>query len=81
MFRRSELLNTLKYTLISISSFFFSPINSPDLIIYRQNNAVFTYDTAMIITKIGIAISLILAIRPNFNSFRIFFMNFLVILT
>ena len=35
----------------------------------------------MIITKIGIAISLILAIGPNFNSFRIFFMNFLVILT
>ena len=30
----------------------------------------------MIITKIGIAISLILAIGPNFNSFRISFYEF-----
>ena len=33
-------------------------------------------DTAMIIAKIGIAISLTLAIGPNFNSFRISFYEF-----
>ena len=76
VFRRSVLLNTLIYALISISGFLTSPINSPDLIIYRPNNGVFTYDTAMIIAKIGIAISLTLAIGPNFNSFRISFYEF-----
>ena len=75
VFRRSVLLNTLIYILISISGFLTSPINSPDLIIYRENNGVFSFDIAMIIAKIGISISLILAIGPNFNSFRISFVE------
>ena len=76
VFKRSVLLNSIIYILISISGFLTSPINSPDLIIYRRNNGVFKNDIIMIIAKIGIAISLLLSIGPNYNSFRISFCGF-----
>ncbi len=76
VFKRSVILNSIIYILISISGFLTSPINSPDLIIYRRNNGVFKNDILMIIAKIGIAISLLLSIGPNYNSFRISFCGF-----
>jgi amino acid permease len=71
VFMRSILLDAVIYILVGICGFLTQPINTPDLIIYREKK--FLNDTAMIIARIGIAINLMLSSPANYNAFRLSF--------
>ena len=76
VYKISILLDFILYSIITISGFLTAPLNQPDLIIYRENNGVLSNDILMILAKFAIAISLTMSIAPNYNSFRISFIEF-----
>ena len=76
VYKISIILDFFLYAIITISGFLTAPLNQPDLIIYRENNGVLSNDIFMILAKFAISISLIMSIAPNYNSFRISFIEF-----
>ena len=60
VFRRSILLDACIYVFIATSSFLTSPLDSPDLILYRPNLKGFDPDYFILIAKIGIIFNLLL---------------------
>ena len=75
VFRNSIILDLVIYSLVAIAGFLTCPVNQPSLIIYRENHGVLSTDIFMTIAKMGIAISLTMSIPPNYNSFRISFIE------
>ena len=65
VFRRSILLDLFVYIFIATSSFITSPLDSPDLILYRPNLKGFDPDYFILIAKIGIIFNLFF-ITPAF---------------
>ena len=68
VFRRSIILDLVIYFLIYISSFLTTPLESEDLIIFRES--IFNNDLFMNIAKISIFLELFFLIPSNYNSFR-----------
>ena len=68
VFRRSIILDLIIYFLIYISSFLTNPLESDDLIIFRES--IFNNDLFMNIAKISIFLELFFLIPSNYNSFR-----------
>ena len=68
VFRRSIILDLVIYFLIYIASFLTNPLESDDLIIFRES--IFSNDIFMNIAKISIFLELFFLIPSNYNSFR-----------
>lgn len=75
VFMRSVLLDAVIYVLVGVCGFLTQPLDTPDLIIYRQKK--YTNDLAMVIARFGIAINLILSTPANYNAFRLSFFEIL----
>ena len=75
VFRRSLGLDFIIYFLVSVCGYLTAPLTQPSLIIYRENNGVIENDIFMTIAKLGITVCLSMAIPPNYNSFRISFLE------
>ena len=73
VFRRSILLDVFLYVFIATSSFITSPLDSPDLILYRPNLKGFDPDYFILIAKIGIIFNLFFSTPANYAGFRISF--------
>ena len=73
VFRRSILLVVFLYVFIATSSFITSPLDSPDLILYRPNLKGFDPDYFILIAKIGIIFNLFFSTPANYAGFRISF--------
>ena len=76
VYKLSILFDFMLYSIITISGFLTSPLNQPELIIYRENNGVFSNDIVMLLAQSAICLSLTMSIAPNYNSFRISFIEF-----
>ena len=68
VFRRSIILDLIIYFMIYIASFLTNPLESDDLIIFRES--IFKNDIFMNIAKIAIFLELFFLIPNNYNSFR-----------
>lgn len=68
VFRRSIILDLIIYFMIYIASFLTNPLESDDLIIFRES--IFKNDIFMNIAKIAIFLELFFLIPSNYNSFR-----------
>jgi amino acid permease len=75
VFKRSIILDAAIYITVGITGFLTQPIDTPDLIIYRENK--FGTDIPMIIGRLLIAVNLILSSPANFVGFRLSFMTLL----
>jgi amino acid permease len=69
VFQRSILLDFVVYVIVGICGYLTQPINTPDLIINRDN--ILTNDFAMILARLVMAINLVLSTPANFNAFRL----------
>ena len=73
VFWRSILLDVLVYIFIATASFLTSPINSPDLILYRKNLKDFDPDYFILIAKIGLLFNTFFNTPANYEVFRLSF--------
>jgi len=69
VFKRSIILDTVLYVIIGITGYLSVPYGVPPLIINRIS--IFNNDFAMIIARLGIAITLMLTLPANYNAFRL----------
>jgi len=69
VFMRSIILDILIYITVGICGYLTQPIDTPDLIIYREK--YLKNDIAMDIARLGMAINLILSTPANYNAFRL----------
>jgi amino acid permease len=68
VFRRSTILTLFIYFVIYVSSFLTTPLQSDDLIIFRES--IFSNDIFMNISQIAIILELFFLVPGNFNSMR-----------
>ena len=73
VFKRSILLDISVYVLIATSSFITSPLDSPDLILYRPNLKSFDPDYFIFVAKIGIIFNLFFSTPANYAGLRLSF--------
>jgi amino acid permease len=73
VFRRSIILDVCVYFTIAAASFITSPINPPELILYRPNLSGFSPDYFILIAKIGIICNLFFSTPANYAGFRLSF--------
>ena len=73
VFRRSIILDICVYFTIAAASFITSPINPPELILYRPNLSGFSPDYCILIAKIGIICNLFFSTPANYAGFRLSF--------
>ena len=73
VFKKSILLDISVYVLISTSSFITSPLDSPDLILYRPNLKSFDPDYFIFVAKIGIIFNLFFSTPANYAGLRLSF--------
>ena len=73
VFRRSIILDVCVYFTIAAASFITSPINPPELILYRPNVSGFSPDYFILIAKIGIICNLFFSTPANYAGFRLSF--------
>ena len=71
VFRRSILLDIIIYTCVAAASFITAPIDSPELILYRDNLEKFSPDYFIIIAKVGIIFNLFFSTPTNYSGLRI----------
>ena len=78
IFLRSVILDLIINLFISFCGFITAPLNPKSLIVFRDNDGVFSNDIFMIIAKISLALDLFLCIPVNYAPFRCsFFLVFL----
>ena len=73
VFRKSIILDICVYFIIAAASFITSPINPPELILYRPNLSGFSPDYFILIAKIGIICNLFFSTPANYAGFRLSF--------
>ena len=73
VFRRSILLDVMVYFTIAAASYITSPLEPPELILYRQNLTGFSPDYFILIAKIGIICNLFFSTPANYAGFRLSF--------
>ena len=73
VFRGSILLDLLVYLFIAASSFITSPLESPDLILFRPNLKGFDPDYFILVAKVGIIFNLFFNTPANYAGFRLSF--------
>ena len=73
VFRRSIILDVCIYFTIAAASYITSPINPPELILYRPNLSGFKTDYFILIAKIGIICNLFFSTPANYAGFRLSF--------
>jgi len=73
VFRRSIILDICVYFTIAAASFITSPIDPPELILYRPNLSGFSPDYFILIAKIGIICNLFFSTPANYAGFRLSF--------
>ena len=73
VFKRSILLDISVCVLIATSSFITSPLDSPDLILYRPNLKSFDPDYFILVAKIGIIFNLFFSTPANYAGLRLSF--------
>ena len=73
IFFRSILLDIIAYILIATASFITAPIDSPDLILYRENLPGFDPDYFMLVAKIGLIFNTFFSTPANYEVFRLSF--------
>ena len=71
VFRRSILLDLFIYFFIAAASFLTSPINPPELILYRPNLPGFDPDYFILIAKLGIIFNLFFSTPANYAGLRL----------
>ena len=71
VFRRSILLDVMVYVCVAAASYLTSPLNPPELILYRDDLEGFSPDYFFIVAKIGIIINLFLSTPTNYAGLRI----------
>jgi amino acid permease len=69
VFKRSLLLDAILYSVVGILGYLSMPINTPDLIVERYK--LFDSDLIMDIGRIATALTIIMKVPANYNSFRI----------
>ena len=73
VFRRSIILDICVYTTIAAASFITSPLEPPELILYRPNLSGFKKDYFILVAKIGIIFNLFFSTPANYAGFRLSF--------
>ena len=73
VFRRSIILDVAVYFTIAAASYITSPIEPPELILYRPNLSAFNPDYLILIAKIGIICNLFFSTPANYAGFRLSF--------
>ena len=73
VFWRSIILDICVYFTIAAASFITSPIEPPELILYRPNLSGFSPDYFILIAKIGIIFNLFFSTPANYAGFRLSF--------
>ena len=73
VFRRSILLDLMVYFFVAAASFLTSPVNPPDLILYRKNLSGFDPDYFILVAKIGVIFNLFFSTPANYAGFRLSF--------
>ena len=73
VFRRSILLDVMVYFTIAAASYITSPLEPPELILYRPNLSGFSPDYFILIAKIGIICNLFFSTPANYAGFRLSF--------
>ena len=73
VFRRSILLDYILYMLVGICGALSVPYYVPEIILNRES--LFQNDFFIILSKLGIAFTLIFSIPANYNSFRLSFLE------
>ena len=73
VFRRSILLDVMIYFTIAAASYITSPLEPPELILYRPNLSGFSPDYFILIAKIGIICNLFFSTPANYAGFRLSF--------
>jgi len=71
--QRSIIIGAICYMIMGIFGFLSQPINTPDLVIQRTK--IFSTDIVMNIGKIFLLFTLMLKLPPNYNTFRISFLE------
>ena len=71
VFRRSILLDIMVYFFVSAASFITSPMNPPELILYREDLDGFSPDYFIIVAKVGIIFDLFFSTPANYAGLRI----------
>ena len=66
VFRRSIILDIIVYVSVAAASFITSPIDPPELILYRENLKGFDPDYFIIIAKIGVIFNLFFSTPANY---------------
>ena len=77
VFRRSIMLDVCVYFTIAAASYITSPLNPPELILYRPNLSGFSPDYFILIAKIGIICNLFFSTPANYAGFRLSFFELL----
>ena len=77
VFWRSIILDICVYFTIAAASFITSPIEPPELILYRPNLSGFSPDYFILIAKIGIIFNLFFSTPANYAGFRLSFFELL----
>ena len=73
VFWRSILLDILIYVIIASASFITSPIESPEIILYRPDLKSFQPDYFILVAKIGIVFNTFFSTPANYEVFRLSF--------
>lgn len=73
VFWRSILLDIVFYVIIATASFITSPIDSPDIILYRQNLSGFDPDYFILLAKFGLIFNTFFSTPANYEVFRLSF--------
>ena len=73
VFRRSIILDVAVYFSIAAASYITSPIEPPELILYRPNLSSFNPDSLILVAKIGIICNLFFSTPANYAGFRLSF--------
>jgi len=73
VFRRSIILDVAIYVSIAAASFLTSPLEPPELILYRPNLSSFNPDYLILIAKVGIICNLFFSTPANYAGFRLSF--------
>ena len=71
VFRRSILLDIMVYFFVSAASFLTTPMNPPELILYREDLEGFSPDYFIIVAKVGIIFNLFFSTPANYAGLRI----------
>ena len=77
VFRRSIMLDVSVYFTIAAASYITSPLNPPELILYRPNLSGFSPDYFILIAKVGIICNLFFSTPANYAGFRLSFFELL----